>query len=74
MKLAPIILLPVMAMAKPLVFDVCNPNGSCYTITTPDAKSWEWKSDYNGSKFVRVYLMNGILDIQASNLSVKLKK
>ena len=34
----------------------------------------EWKSDYNGFKFVRVYLMDGILDIHAGNLSVKLKE
>lgn len=74
MRFLIILLLPVLALAKPLVFEACNANDSCFLITTPDAKSWEWKTDYTGARFIRVYLQYGILDIQASNLSVKLKK
>lgn len=74
MKVILILLLPILSLAKPLVFEVCNANNSCYNVTTPDAKSWEWKSDYTGARFVRVYLYSGILDISAKNLSVKLKK
>ncbi len=74
MKFLFVLLLPVIALAKPFVFEACNANESCFLITTPDAKSWEWKTDYTGGRFIRVYLQYGILDIPANNLSIKQKK
>lgn len=74
MKFLYILLVPVMAFARPLIFDACNWAQSCYTITTPDAKSWEWRADYTGARFIRVYLHNGILDIPSNNLTVKLRR
>lgn len=68
-----ILILTSIVVAKTLVFDACTPT-YCYVIKTPDAKSWEWKTDYTGNKFVRVYLYNGMLDIPAHNISIKARK
>jgi hypothetical protein len=68
-----ILVIASAVFAKSLVFDACTPT-YCYVIKTPDAKSWEWKTDYTGSKFIRVYLFDGILDIPAHNLSIKVRK
>lgn len=68
-----ILIITSIVVAKPLVFDICTPT-FCYILRTPDAKYWEWKTDYTGSKFIRVYLFEGILDIPANNISIKARK
>lgn len=68
-----IILLSAVAFAKSLVFDVCTPL-FCYQVVTPDAKSWEWKQDDTGNRFVRIYLFDGVLDISHKNASIKARK
>lgn len=61
--------------AKPLVLEICNPN-FCYEQIIPDAKKWEFKHDYTGKKFIRVYFYDSrkLLDIKADGLTVKQKK
>lgn len=63
------------AFAKPLVLEICNPN-FCYEQIIPDAKKWEYKHDFTGKKFVRVYFYDSrkLLDIKADGLIVKQKK
>jgi hypothetical protein len=41
-----------------------------------NVKSWEWKTDYAGKKFVRVYFYDKrILDIKGDGMTIKpLKK
>ena len=69
-----VLFLATLALAHPLVFEACSPSNSCFQIITPDARSWTWMADYNGSRFIRVYLQSGLLDIPAKNLSVRLKR
>lgn len=62
------------AVAKPLTFEICTPT-FCYDQTIHDAKSWQWMADFNGRKFVRVYLYgNHILDIDGHGKTIKPKK
>lgn len=69
-----LLVLTTFTIARPLVFDACHQAGFCYTIQTTDAKSWMWLTDYEGRKFVRVYLYSGILDIPADRLTLKPRK
>lgn len=61
--------------AKPLVLEICNPS-FCYELIARDAKKWEWKTDFTGKKFVRVYFYDTkkMLDIPADRLTVKARK
>lgn len=61
--------------SKPLVLEICSPN-FCYEQIIPDAKKWEYKHDFTGKKFVRVYFYDSrkLLDIKADGLTVKQKK
>jgi hypothetical protein len=69
-----IMLYATFSLAKPLVLEICKPT-FCYLQIIPDARSWAWTTDFNGNKFVRVYLDGKrLLDITGSNLTVKVKK
>ena len=70
-----LLLLISFGFAKPLVLEICNPN-FCYEQIIPDAKKWEYKHDFTGKKFVRVYFYDSrkLLDIKADGLTVKQKK
>ena len=61
--------------SKPLVLEICSPN-FCYEQIIPDAKKWEYKHDFTGKKFIRVYFYDSgkLLDIEADGLTVKQKK
>lgn len=61
--------------ADKMVFEVCNPN-FCYEQVLENVKSWEWKTDNAGKKFVRVYFYDKrILDIKGDGMTIKpLKK
>ena len=61
--------------SKPLVLEICSSN-FCYEQIIPDAKKWEYKHDFTGKKFIRVYFYNSskLLDIEADGLTVKQKK
>lgn len=58
--------------SKPLVLEVCNEK-TCYLQIIADAKSWTWINDFNGKKYIRVYLYgtNRMIDIQATSVKVK---
>lgn len=60
---------------KPIVFEICTPQ-FCYTQAIQDAKKWEYKYDFNGRKFIRVYFYDKwkLLDIAVDNKQVKQKK
>lgn len=70
-----IIMCATVALAsKPLVLEICKPT-FCYLQIIEDARSWAWTTDFNGNKFIRVYLdRKRLLDISGSNLTVKVKK
>ena len=69
-----VMLLAGIVCAKPLVLDICKPT-FCYVQKIENAKSWQWLTDFNGYKFVRVYLYgNGLIDIPAHNATVKVRK
>lgn len=68
-----ILAIAYVVFAKPFVFDVCT-DRYCYVVKTPDAKSWKWETSSDGSRFVRVFLLNGMLDISDRNAhSIKLR-
>lgn len=58
--------------SKPLVLEVCN-DRTCYLQIIADAKSWTWINDFNGKRYIRVYLYNSnkMIDIQATSVKVK---
>lgn len=48
---------------KPVKVEVCRP-GFCYTHVLHDVKKAEYRTDYTGKRFVRVYFLGGrLLDI-----------
>jgi hypothetical protein len=56
------------------IFDVCN-RYVCYEQIVDNMKSWEWKTDLMGNKFVRVYFYDkSIMDITGTDLTVKPRK
>lgn len=60
--------------ADKLTLEVCNPN-FCYLQKLENVKSWEWKTDFAGHKFVRVYFYDKrLLDIKGDNVTIKVKK
>ena len=71
------ILFAALAMAfaaDKLTLEVCNPN-FCYLQKLENVKSWEWKTDFTGRKFVRVYFYDKkLLDIKGDNVTIKVKK
>jgi hypothetical protein len=64
-----------LCISKPLVLEICNSN-FCYEQIINDAKKWEYKQDYTGKKFIRVYFYDNrrLLDISADGKTVKVKK
>lgn len=57
-----------------LTLEVCNPN-FCYLQKLENVKSWEWKTDFAGHKYVRVYFYDKrLLDIKGDNVTIKVKK
>lgn len=69
MKAIALSVLLLVATASALSFEVCRED-NCYTLTIPDAKSWQWMKAYDGRKFVRVYGAS-VTDIWGDDLSVK---
>ena len=68
-----VLILAVATFSKPFVFDVCT-DRYCYVVKTPDAKSWKWETNSDGSRFVRVFLFDGMVDISDKNAhSIKLR-
>lgn len=68
------ILASVVFAADKTVFDICN-DKTCYTHILENVKSWKWKTDNAGNKFVRIYLFNkNVLDITGRELTVKKRK
>ena len=60
--------------ADKTIFDVCNRN-ICYEQIIENMKSWEWKTDIIGNKFVRIYFYDKkVLDITGRELTVKKRK
>lgn len=60
--------------ADKTVFDVCN-SATCYQLVLDNVKSWEWKTDNSGRKFVRFYFYDkNILDVNGNDLTVKPQK
>ena len=60
--------------ADKLTLEVCNPN-FCYSQKLENVKSWEWTTDFTGSKFVRVQFYDKkLLDIKCDNATVNVKK
>lgn len=60
--------------ADKLTLEVCNPN-FCYQQNLENVKSWEWKKDFTGRKFVRVrFYDKKLLDIKGDNVTIKVKK
>ena len=70
-----ILILFGLCFSKPLVLEICNPN-FCYEQIINDAKKWEYKQDYTGRKFVRVYFYDKwkLLDISVDGKTVMVKK
>lgn len=69
MKAIALSVLILTATASAMSFEVCR-RDNCYTLTIPDAKSWQWMKAYDGRKFVRVYGAS-VTDIWGDDLSVK---
>ena len=68
------ILASVAFAADKTVFDICN-DKTCYTHILENVKSWEWKTDNAGNKFVRIYFYDKkVLDINGRELTVKKRK
>ena len=62
------------AANKITILDICN-DKTCYTQILENVKSWEWKTDNTGNKFVRIYFFNkNVLDITGRELTVKKRK
>ena len=56
------------------IFEVCN-DKFCYEQILENVKNYEWKTDYTGKKFLRVYFYDKrLLDIKGENLTIKKKK
>lgn len=48
---------------KPVKVEVCRP-GFCFTYVLDDVRKAEYRTDYTGKRFVRVYFLDGrLLDI-----------
>ena len=69
MKAITLLVLLIALPASALSFEVCR-GDNCYTLTIPDARSWQWIKAYDGRKFVRVYGAS-ITDIWGGDISVK---
>lgn len=64
-KILPILVLLACSVfaGKPVKVEVCRP-GFCYTHVLDDVRKAEYRTDYTGKRFVRVYFLDGrLLDI-----------
>lgn len=64
-KILLVVLLLVCSVfaGKPVKVEVCRP-GFCFTYVLNDVRKAEYRTDYTGKRFVRVYFLDGrLLDI-----------
>lgn len=69
MKAIALLAILITIPASGMSFEVCR-RDNCYTLTIPNARSWQWLKAYDGRKFVRVYGAS-ITDIWGDDISVK---
>lgn len=72
-KLLTILIAAVPIAAEMQTFKVCN-DKTCYEVKL-DAKSFEWKQAFDGTKFLRVYAPDGTaVDIGGRDLQIETAK
>jgi hypothetical protein len=72
-KILAILIAAMPIAAETQVFKVCNEK-TCYEVKL-NARSFEWKKSYDGSKFMRVYAPDGTaVDITGRDLQIETTK